>query len=1225
MPLRLKSLELHGYKTFASRTLFEFAPKVTAIVGPNGSGKSNIADSLRWVLGEQSYALLRGKKTEDMIFSGSEHRARAGMASATITFDNCDGWLPIDFTEVAITRRAYRDGQNEYLINGQRMRLKDVSELLAQSGLAERTYTIIGQGLVDAALALKAEERRRLFEEAAGIGLHRTRREDALRRLEITHRNLDRVQDILAELQPRLRSLERQARRAQEYEQIKADLRVVLRDWYGYHWHHEQEELRVARDSARRQETILERARQEQAALDEQLSALRERIQGLRASLNSWHRQSAQFHSQREALSLELAIADERTRSLSDQQQNIRQELARMEEEVGLNKERLSGADGEVERLTGELQEARQQVEVARQALAVRQAERLQLERNLEAARKQLSALNARQSQLQFRLSERHGQIQQGQKALEKAQSEVSQAEQTLAEVQARLEAVQRGHTEAEANYKQAEARFQAQNGRLVEVESARKEALEQRSTQTAELARLKAQAEVLDQAEAALTGYGSGTRLLLQAARQARLPGTSGALSSRLEVPVELETAIAAALGEFLDAVLLDLEPERALNILENQAARGVLLPLQLLKPATPLSLEVMPVGKDELSQAGVIGVAADLIGAPPKLRPAVDLLLGQVVVVRDRLAAKRLLSVLNWDADGASFKHGKSTFAQVRAVTLKGEVFLSSGPILTGSGGSSSSGQSVLSRQRQRRELGIKLDQAAKQVEVINANLVELDSDLKTCQGEVERAMQAERRERQRLEHAAQATNQARLALDQARQQVTWRVEQHARLQADISRKMAEVERISTDRAVLENELTQARDGLRSQNNALAALALEEFQAQVAYWNTQVAVAERAVVNEKSRQRDQQAALQRAERSLNTAHMRLEELGQARQALETEKVTQRQVEGEIGEKIEALRILIEPAESELEDLEAKQAALQTAETTARQTMSMAEHLYAQTKITLARRQEALEGLRRRIEDDFGLVAFEYADQVSGPMTLPLEGMVEQLPSINQLGPEVEESINRQRTQLRRMGAINPEAQAEYLEVKTRYEFLTSQVADLKAAEENVRQVIAELDELMQREFHKTFDAVAAEFREIFTRLFGGGSARLILTDPDDLTNTGIDIEARLPGRRTQGLSLLSGGERSLTATALVFALLKVSPTPFCVLDEVDAMLDEANVGRFRELLRELSQNTQFVVVTHNRNTVQVADVLYGVTMGRDSASQVLSLQFDEVAQIVE
>src|SRR5574341_1856524 len=261
MPLRLKSLELHGYKTFAARTVFEFAGGITAIVGPNGSGKSNIADALRWVLGEQSYSLLRGKKTEDMIFSGSEYRPRAGMASVHIFFDNSTGWLPIDYTEVGVPRRAYRDGHNEYLLNGQQVRLRDLIELLAASGLSERTYTIIGQGLVDASLALKADERRRLFEEEAGVGLYRIRREDALKRLEATSHNLERVLDILSELEPRLRSLERQAKRANEYIRAQADLKVILREWYGYHWHKSQQELTDSREVVKAQEVRLQEAR----------------------------------------------------------------------------------------------------------------------------------------------------------------------------------------------------------------------------------------------------------------------------------------------------------------------------------------------------------------------------------------------------------------------------------------------------------------------------------------------------------------------------------------------------------------------------------------------------------------------------------------------------------------------------------------------------------------------------------------------------------------------------------------------------------------------------------------------------------------------------------------------------------------------------------------------------------------------------------------------------
>jgi chromosome segregation protein len=285
-----------------------------------------------------------------------------------------------------------------------------------------------------------------------------------------------------------------------------------------------------------------------------------------------------------------------------------------------------------------------------------------------------------------------------------------------------------------------------------------------------------------------------------------------------------------------------------------------------------------------------------------------------------------------------------------------------------------------------------------------------------------------------------------------------------------------------------------------------------------------------------------------------------------------------------------------------------------------AQQTETNAERVYTQAQLEFGRSREALDNLRRRIEDDFGLVALEYSDDVTGPTPLPLDG-VGQLASLDELPKGLEESINRQRALLRRMGAINPDAHKEYLEVKERHEFLSTQLRDLQKADNDLRQIITELDELMNKQFRATFNAVAAEFKDMFTRLFGGGSARLVMTDTDNPSETGIDIEARLPGRREQGLSLLSGGERSLTAVALVFSLLRVSPTPFCILDEVDAMLDEANVGRFTELLRDLSETTQFIVITHNRNTVQVADVIYGVTMGRDSASQVISLRLDEVS----
>jgi chromosome segregation protein len=315
------------------------------------------------------------------------------------------------------------------------------------------------------------------------------------------------------------------------------------------------------------------------------------------------------------------------------------------------------------------------------------------------------------------------------------------------------------------------------------------------------------------------------------------------------------------------------------------------------------------------------------------------------------------------------------------------------------------------------------------------------------------------------------------------------------------------------------------------------------------------------------------------------------------------------------------SLQAQIGPAEEELEAWQREETSLEEAEAAAHRSSSSADRVLTQYEIDLVRRQEALESLRTRIVDDFGLVSFEYAASVEGPVPLPFEGLVEELRAVHELAPDLEDQLNQRRARLRRLGLINPEAARDFEAESDRYSFLNAQVQDLRQAEADLRQVIAELDELTRREFSRTFAAVDKQFRSIFTRLFGGGSARLSLTDPDNLVETGIEIEARLPGRREQGLSLLSGGERSLTAIALVFALLKVSPTPVCVLDEVDAMLDEANVGRFRDLLAELSQDTQFIVITHNRNTVQAADFIYGVTMGRDSTSQIVSLRLDEVS----
>lgn len=1196
MPLRLKSLELHGYKTFAIKTDFVFAEGITAIVGPNGSGKSNIADALRWVLGEQSYSLLRAKKTEDMIFAGSEQRTRAGMASATIVFDNADGWLPVDFSEVAVTRHAYRDGHNEYLLNGQHVRLKDIFELLAQSGLSERTYTILGQGLVDASLALKADERRRLFEEAAGIGLYRARREEALKRLESTKHNHERALDILAELEPRLKSLERQARRAQEYSQVQTDLRMLLRDWYGYHWYRAQRELGEARELVRDQEVKVHAARESNQTIREKVSTFRDRLQGLRARLNSWHRQSSQYHERRELISLDLAVRDERLRSVENNRLEMEAERSQIEAEMKMATERLIEAEAELSRLKLECEEAETQQTEAQSALSIRQAERSHAEEEMAAARYQLDELNSHRAELQARRKELAFRCEAQKQKLESAVAVIEQAETEVTQAEIDYQRMISARQIAERSAQAAEVELQTMQKNLSNLDEILKTLRLERAAKLAEQARLTAQLEVLNQAEESLAGYADGAKLLLDASRQRRLNGALGALSSSLDVPAELETAITAALGEYTDSVLLKSgeAAEDALLLLDAEtSARASLLPLDWLAPGEVINVPNHP---------NCLGIATDLVKAPMELRPAVDLLLGQVIIVRDRKAARAILVGMP---------------GSVRAVTLRGEVFHSSGQVLAGKPVKAAS----LSRPRQRRELQELLLKVDEKLTVSDASLQKLEQEILLARDAIGSCEREFHEKRAGVESARVEERQTQIRMETTVRQRDWQVSQIESLKSEITSANTEEQEASFALADIEKEIRLALETIRSRTSALAGLALDEMQAQVAYWGTRRAVVERATVDAQRNYAERNQAVTHVKEEESALGTRLLHLSTQLCIIEDEKTLLRQQEVELNARLDELRILIEPAERELETAEAQEVELQKQEADSQQLLARVERLNNQYLLEAARKQETLDLLRQKIEDDFGLVEFEYQTDVSGPVPLPFDGMVEQLNKITELPLDMEDHLTRQRSLLRRMGPVNPEAKQEYDTVKQRCDFMKEQLSDLSKAEADLHHVIAELDELTKTEFMRTFSSVAEEFHDIFHRLFGGGSARLVLTDPENLTETGIDIEARLPGRREQGLSLLSGGERSLTAIALVFALLKVSPTPVCVMDEVDAMLDEANVGRFRDLLLDLSRATQFVIVTHNRNTVQAADVIYGVTMGRDSTSQVISLKLDEIS----
>ena len=1207
MPSRLKTLELHGYKTFASRTEFSFAGMITAIVGPNGSGKSNIADSIRWVLGEQSYSLLRAKKTEDMIFSGSEQKPRSGMASATIIFDNSDGWLPIDFTDVAITRRAYRDGQNEYLINGQRVRLRDVSELLAQSGLAERTYTIIGQGLVDAALALRAEDRRRLFEEAAGIGLHRSRKEEALRRLDSTRRNLERVQDILAELQPRVRSLERQSRRVREYEQVKSDLHLVLREWYGYHWHRAQKDLADTQIIAQNQENTLDRSRINQDGLDQEMRELVGNLSSQRDQLSTWHRELSGLHLKQEQLSRDIVVGEERFRSYTNQKNDIASEFTRLEEESLLQSELSDSAMDYIESLRSELHEATNKVQELNVAFREKQAIRDEAEAKVQEARQELSALTSRKENIRALIQERKSIAESNRLLLVNIEKGVQDKTSEKEIVEERLHKINDNLLEIASANAESQNQINSIKIELDRIDINKKQLNELLTIVRTDSARMMAQMNVLDQADRSLSGYTSGARLLLQAKQQSRIQGIVGAMSSQIEVQEIHEIAIASALGEYLDAVIFENRDhiDEALQLLEGTQVRSALLPMEVFHKSSEESLS------DILSSAdGVIGIASELVSVSTDMKSLVNLMLDSVLVVENRQNARKVIEEFR-----------VRNLSGWRVVTLRGELFHIWGGILAGQEGK----PGTLSRLRERRELQRKIEEVRQNSEDLQNQVNDLDSRIADNQSRLAKVNENFLVLENQQKNARELQLKEELVLQKILQDITWQKERAASIDGLIIKGEKEIELVEVEFESLDEAIDKARKDLRKQITTHAELSMDEVQSHLTHWVTRQAVANQAVEDASKRIDELQSSLKRTKTAMDSLRLRTDNIEKQIYQLTIEKEHAVLAEEEVSQQINLLQEKIQPVELNLLDLEKKYVDLQREEARSRQTLSNNEHLNAQARISLARKQEALNSLRSRIEDDFGLVSFRYADNVSGQTTLPLEGLVEQLPVIVEIPAELEENVKRYRNQLRRIGPVNLEVQDEYKQVNDRYEFLTEQVADLRKAEEDIKEVIAELDLLMEREFGKTFNAVAQEFKQIFTRLFGGGAARLVLTSPDNIADTGIDIEARLPGRREQGLSLLSGGERSLTAAALVFSLLRVSPTPFCVLDEVDAMLDEANVGRFRDLLSELSQHTQFVIVTHNRNTVQAAEVIYGVTMGQDSTSRVISLKLDEVDQVVD
>ena len=1204
---KLKQLDVQGFKSFADPLSFVYPTGITAIVGPNGSGKSNVADAIRWVLGEQRLTTIRGRTGEDMIFAGSRKRARAGMARASLTFDNSDGWLPVDFAEVIIERRTYRDGKTDYMLNGSRVRLMDLRDLLDRAGLGRDAYLIIGQGLVDQVLALRPQERLALFEQAAGIAPYRTRREDAAGRLDETHHNLERVYDIVGEIEPHLRRLKRQAARAEQYAELTAELTTTLRTWYGYRWGRAVSELEQARHRVTYHD---EKVRQHAGASETvttRIAELRQQIAAMRGQLAELHRESGARHTEAEQRQRELAVARERHRQLQERQEDGQANLAPLRAALEAEAQDIVALQADFEAAQAQLVEA--------------QAHLTEAETAHRAVEQQRQALLGRQGQAQAQALENRHRLADRQSRLEQATERLAQLAQRVAQLEAQVTsaterrraqqtAVERAHRaldEADTAFRAADAELVRLDAALATARTVSESLRRDVGGKQAELQRVTARLEALERLHAEGAGLYAGVRAVMQAVERDELRGLPGTVAALVSVPAHLDRAIETALGGQLQDVVAErwADAQAAIEWLKHRrAGRATFLPLDTLSP--PSVLEV-PGGN------GVIGVASELVNYEARYRPVVLLLLGRTAIAQSLDAARALYRKL----------HGS-----FRIVTVEGEIVRSGGAVTGGEERQSSSqGGGLLARERERRELPESVAALEAEAKALQDGLREHEAQSQALQKALQAATEQRRAAAQRRQEADRAVEHEVGALDKLIQESDWQRNLLDEAGQERERLQAMCERLEREHGEAAGALREAEVQLGSLSHDLGVLADDDTARVTAERRTQVALLTQEHDNRRVLLATRRREVQRLQGQITASAQHLDGLAEEFAQLEAQLESLQSAYDGARAAANTLSAQVPSLEAELAKHEQTLATHEGREREARRVLHDAEQRRTQAEVEANRREDQLQTLRREIEEALDIVIGDLPETLSAQQPLPLEAIVSPLPVVRELPEGLERQIRDLRTQIRRLEPVNFAAKEEYDELEERHGFLREQMADLEKASEHLRQIITELDEMMETTFRTTFKAIAAEFSRIFELLFNGGTAKLTMLSDEGETNgttaggaDGVEIMARPPGKRTSGLGMLSGGERTLTAVALLFAVMRVSPTPFCILDEVDAMLDEANVGRFRAMLRELSRQTQFIIITHNRGTVEVSDTIYGVSMGDDGISQVLSLSLEDL-----
>lgn len=1178
----LKRVEIIGFKSFAERIGVDFVPGVTAVVGPNGSGKSNITDAIRWVLGEQSAKSLRGAKMEDVIFAGSDSRKPLNFAEVTLILDNSKNLFPLDYTEISVTRRVFRSGESIYLLNGQQCRLKDITNVFMDSGLGKEAFSIISQGRVDEILNSRPEDRRSIFDEAAGVLKYRTRKRKAEHKLFETSDNLDRVLDILKELDIRIEPLKIQAEAASRHAELskevrEIDIRLLNYDAGKLRLQLEEKTKAVQQQKQEKDELLAKIEERETitAKLKESLDEKEARLETLQKKLVKASAESEMWEGRR-------LLSAEKERNTSIQIERIEKELIALQQERTDLIEKLAESNKNLTQLNKEFDQVNEEVNITTQMLKRSVTETEQEIENLKSAYiDQLNEEATIRNELKHIDERLIGEKTSSQKIIEQTATlriKLEQHQEEKQKRQAKLTEIRKTVRSATENYKSSMESLKVEEKDLNHKQQLMQQAYNKQHEMQGRL-------RALQSLEADFSGFYSGVKEVLLAREHQKITGIEGAVAELMTVEQAYMKAVETALGGAMQHIITASEASAraAINYLKTQnKGRATFLPLDVIRSRS-IQPSVLHTIQDH---SEFVGIASKLVSVSSTYQNIIDNLLGNVIVAKTLKGASTIAKIV-------SYRH--------RVVTLDGDI-VNAGGSLTGGGTQKRS--SVFSRR-------VELESLTKQVTTMETSIERGDKQISDVKMKVAEYMQKAEEFRKQTET---------LQLEQAAIEASVR-----EIDLALQSVQSDLDAVELGRRGAENtgtQLVQQKTALEARHVELKK-TLTTLQAEIdtlerlaADWRT-----EEAALTKQLGELRERAAILREQRSYQSRA--ISDMESTKESI-TKKIEQHKKElaylrnldeahvsaEEIIERIDEATKIKEKAEQDMialrKEREMNTASLTEQESALQLVRKNAEEVSAllhEATVELSRIEVQYEALTNRLLTEYGLRV---------DLTL-MEAFNEE---------ESRYTLARLQSELLEIGPINPGAIEEYEEVFARHQFLTEQRNDLLAAKETLQEAMTEMDHEMTVRFSTTFEAIQHQFRQVFQEMFGGGNADLVLTDPTNILQTGVDILARPPGKKMQSLSLLSGGERALTAISLLFAIIEVRPVPFCILDEVEAALDEANVIRYSNYLKRVSDKTQFIVITHRKGTMEGADVLYGITMQESGVSKVISVKLSEVPE---